>query len=265
MHIVYTNFNDVKDMNFINRNISMLEYENPLLGYFMSNSGVSMHKWIHYFDIYHQCFSKYRGKKIVFLEIGVQNGGDLRMWRKYFGEQAKIIGIDIDPNCKMLEKEGFEIWIGDQADPVFWAEFCQKNPHLDIVLDDGGHTMEQQITSLISLFPILNDSGTYLCEDTHTSYFATHGGGLKNSATFLEAIKEMIDEMHAWYHAPLGKIDDSYIANHLYSIAVYDSIVVLEKRRKNAPLVLARGHEGHIKNPPAMSYIEMRRAFGVAD
>jgi hypothetical protein len=81
----------------------------------------------------------------------------------------------------------------------------------------------------------------------------------------LEAIKEMVDEMHAWYHAPLAKIGDSYIANNLYSIGIFDSIVVLEKRRKNAPLVLARGHDGHIKNPPMMSHVEMRRAFGIVD
>jgi cephalosporin hydroxylase len=165
-----------KKMNFGNQNTTMTEFENPLLGYFMSNSGTSIHKWVDYFDVYHRVFSKFRGRPIIFLEIGVQNGGDLRMWRRYFGEQAKIIGIDIDPSCKELEKEGFEIWIGDQADPAFWTEFSQKNPHLDIVLDDGGHTMEQQITSLISLFPILNDGGTYLCEDTHSSYFETHGG-----------------------------------------------------------------------------------------
>jgi hypothetical protein len=75
----------------------------------------------------------------------------------------------------------------------------------------------------------------------------------------------MVDEMHAWYHAPLNTIEGSYIANHLYSISVFDSIVVLEKRKKNAPIVLARGHEGHIKNPPAMSHVDMRRAFGVPD
>jgi hypothetical protein len=187
------------------------------------------------------------------------------MWRKYFGDQAKIIGVDIDPKCKSLEKDGFEIWIGDQADPKFWVEFSLKNPQIDIILDDGGHSMDQQITTLISLFPILTDGGTYLCEDTHTSYFPAHGGGLKSGATFLEAVKEMVDEMHAWYHAPLDRIGDSYLASHLYSIGIFDSIVILEKRKKNAPLLLARGHDGHIKNPPAMSHVEMRRAFGVSD
>jgi hypothetical protein len=244
---------------------SMAEFENPLLGYFLSNNGVSMHKWVDYFDVYHRSFSRYRGKTITFVEIGVQNGGDLRMWRRYFGSQARIIGIDIDPNCKELEKDGFEIWIGDQADPDFWEKFNRAIPSVDIVLDDGGHNMTQQINTLVALFPVLVNGGTYLCEDTHTSYFPAHGGGVSTGGSFLDVIKSMVDEMHAWYHAPLNTIEGSYIANHLYSISVFDSIVVLEKRKKNAPIVLARGHEGHIKNPPVMSHVDMRRAFGVPD
>lgn len=250
----------------IDRLSSFAENEsNPLLNYFVSNGGRSIHKWIDYFDVYHRSFAKYRGKPITFVEIGIQNGGSLQMWRNYFGENAKIIGVDVDQNCKNLEQEGFEIWIGDQSDPKFWNEFLQKNPSLDIVLDDGGHTMEQQTNSLVSLFPALVNGGTYLCEDTHTSYFPSHGGGLRRESTFIEAVKSLIDEMHAWYHAPLSKIPESYIANNLYSVSFFDSIVVLEKRLKNQPLLLARGQEGHINNPLAMTHVEIRRAFGVSD
>jgi hypothetical protein len=238
---------------------------NPLLQDFIANGGRSIHKWVDYFEVYHRAFAPYRGMDITFLEIGVQNGGSLQMWRRYFGPKARIIGMDVDPNCKALEKDGFEIWIGDQADPAFWNTFCEANPRLDVVLDDGGHTMNQQITTFNALFPALRERGCYLCEDTHTSYFPAHGGGLRRPGTFLEYVKSMVDEMHDWYHQPLATLDSAYIANYLYSISVYDSIVVMEKRRKNAPLILARGHDGHIKNPPAMSHVEMRRAFGVPD
>jgi len=60
-------------------------------------------------------------------------------------------------------------------------------------------------------------------------------------------------------------LDSSYMANHLYSICVFDSIVVMEKRRKNPPIVFSRGHDGHIQNPSAMTHVEMRRMFGVPD
>ena len=99
--------------------------KNPLLQDFIKNGGRSIHKWIDYFEVYHRAFSSYRGKEITFLEIGVQNGGSLHMWRRYLGPQARIIGIDVDPNCKALEQDGFEIWIGDQENSDFWNKFCK--------------------------------------------------------------------------------------------------------------------------------------------
>ena len=187
------------------------------------------------------------------------------MWRRYLGSQAKIIGVDVDPQCKALEAEGFEIWIGDQASPEFWQRFTQAHPAIDVVLDDGGHTMRQQIVTFEALFPALLDGGTYLCEDTHTSYFPSHGGGLRRAGTFHEYVKALMDEMHAWYFAPVSQLGQAYFAQNLFSIAVYDSIVVMEKRKKNPPLILARGSQGHKKNPAAMSHVDMRRAFGVPD
>jgi hypothetical protein len=239
---------------------------NPLLEYFMRNGGRVIHKWVDYFEVYHQAFQRFRGKPIKFLEIGVQNGGSTRMWREYFGPQATIIGVDIDPNCRSLQDEGFEIWIGDQADPAFWEAFTASHPQLDVVLDDGGHTMTQQIRTFEALFPRLQPGGTYLCEDTHTSYFPAHGGGLRREGTFHEFVKGLIDEMHAWYHAPLQQLEDAAsMARSLRAIHVHDSIVVFEKRVRNPPLALARGTESHVPVPPAMTYLDMRRVFGVPD
>ena len=95
-----------------------------------------------YFDIYDDLFSKYRGRKIIFVEIGVLGGGSLFMWRDFFGEEARIIGIDLNPSAKKWEKDGFEIFIGSQSDTNFWNNFTSQVKVIDIVLDDGGHTYE---------------------------------------------------------------------------------------------------------------------------
>ena len=238
--------------------------EDSLLSYFIKNGDVGIHKWIDYFEIYHRFFSRFRGSDIKFLEIGVQNGGSAKMWANYFGRSAKIIGIDIDPQCKNLESENLEIWIGDQADPNFLAKVIEAHPNFDIVLDDGGHTMAQQLTSFYTLFPNLNNGGLYLCEDTHTSYFPSHGGGFGSKETFHEHMKMLIDGMHAWYFSPVSNLPKEYWANHLYSLSFFDSIVVAEKRIKNPPVALARGR-GHVSNPLAMSFLDIRRVFGVPD
>lgn len=244
----------------------MSEPNNPLLEAFMAGPKRSVHKWVDYFDIYHRALQSYRGKPITFVEIGVQNGGSAMMWRDYLGPQAKIIGVDIDPKCRALEEHGFEIWIGDQADPAFWRAFTAKHPTLDIVLDDGGHTMDQQLVTFEALWPTVKDGGVYLVEDIHTSYFPGHGGGGPGkSGTFIDRLKGLIDDMHAWYYAPEHGIPDDSFARSLSTITIGDSIVALEKRARNAPLALAKGGDGHIRNPPAMDHMAMRRIFRVPD
>ena len=90
-----------------------------------------------YFQVYEEIFNKYVGKKITFVEIGVLQGGSLFMWKEYFGKDARIIGVDLHPNAKELEKHGFEIYIGSQSDKNFWRNFYSKVGKIDILLDDG--------------------------------------------------------------------------------------------------------------------------------
>lgn len=239
--------------------------DNPLLAYFIRNGDEGIFKWLDYFDVYHRCFARYRGRPIKFLEIGMQNGGSARMWRNYFGPQATIIGVDVDPACKALEGDGLEVWIGDQADPAFWKDFVSVHPALDIVLDDGGHTMQQQIVTFETLFPHLKNFGTYLCEDTHTSYFSGFGGGLEEPYTFHAYMKSLVDAMHASYHAPLASMPSQYWAHNLYSLSFFDSIVVAEKRFRNIPLTFGRGSHGHAGIQGATDFLQMRRAHGVPD
>ena len=78
-------------------------------------------KWVHYFPIYEKWFSPYRGKDIVFVEVGVYQGGSMQMWKNYFGKDANIIGVDVDERCKQFEEEQISIEIGSQSDRNFWA------------------------------------------------------------------------------------------------------------------------------------------------
>ncbi len=123
-----------------------------------------------FFSIYDELFSKYRNKKITFVEIGVKWGGSLFMWKEYFGHNAKIIGIDFNPDTKKLEKYGFKIFIGDQSSEKFWKNFFSEVGNIDILLDDGGHTNENQILTLNNVIPNINDDGLIVTEDTISSY-----------------------------------------------------------------------------------------------
>ena len=214
---------------------------NDLENYFRNNQGRIISKWMHYFEIYDRHFSKYRNKEITILEIGVYQGGSLQMWRDYFGPKAKIYGIDINPRCKELEEENTEIFIGSQSDRKFLASIKNKIPPIDILIDDGGHTMRQQIVSFEELFDHVKSDGIYLCEDLHTSYWLNFGGGYKRNGTFIEYSKNFIDYLNA-YHSEQKKLKVSEFTKSVNSIHYYDSIIVIEKAKREKPHVEKTGN-----------------------
>jgi len=207
---------------------------NDLEKYFKNNTGRVINKWSQYFDVYDRHFSKYRGKEIVLLEIGTFHGGSLQMWKSYFGDKAKIYGIDINPNCKEVEEENIEIFIGSQSDRKFLREVRSKIPPIDILIDDGGHTMLQQIVSFEELFDHIKPDGVYLCEDIHTSYWMDWGGGYKRKGTFVEYSKNFIDKINAYNSRQKSFQPDSFTKS-VNSLHYYDSMLVIEKKPTPKP------------------------------
>ena len=220
----------------MNKEISDLEK------YFRNNNNRLIHKWNHYFDIYERHFNRFRNKEIVILEIGVSQGGSLQMWKDYFGDKAKIFGIDIDPRCKKLEEENIKIFIGSQSDRKFLRKIKETIPMVDILIDDGGHYMDQQIVSYEELFSHIKNNGVYLCEDLHTSYWPKWGGGHKKSDTFIEYSKNFIDYLHA-FHSKQSSLKVNSFTRSADSIHYYDSIIVIEKRNREKPLSLKSGEK----------------------
>jgi cephalosporin hydroxylase len=196
--------------------------------YFLNNSSKRLHKWNHYFDIYERHLSRFRGKNLVMLEIGVFGGGSLDMWRTYLGTEVKIIGIDINPECKQYESDGIEIFIGSQDDSTLIDEILKKYPNISIVLDDGSHVMQHMNASFELLYHHLDPNGVYIVEDTHTCYWPEYQGGLRQENSFIENVKNKIDELNAVHTRSAVAV--SKFTKSTDSICIYDSIVVFEKR-----------------------------------
>ena len=193
-------------------------------------------KMDHYMDIYDQLLSDWQGRDISFLEIGVYKGGSLRMWRDFFAPTARMTFLDIDPACKALELPGTEIRIGDQTNAAFLASVARDRGPFRLIVDDGGHKMHQQITSFQILWPHLADRGIYIVEDTHTSYWPGFGGGHRAPGSFIEFAKDLIDKMHSWYTEDDVGFPLHPLAAEIGGIRFYDSMVVVEKQLKPAPV-----------------------------
>jgi hypothetical protein len=209
--------------------------DNPLAAYFFANPGRQIQKWHHYFEIYHRHFQAFRGRSPVVLEVGVFHGGSLQMWKQYFGPGARIVGVDIDPRCKQFEEPGITVEIGDQADRGFLAGLRTRHPHVDIVIDDGGHTFPQQIATFEELYPHIRPEGVYLCEDIHTSYAPNFDGGYRREGSFIEYAKNLVDRLYAWYSFEPARFQVDALTRSTYALHFYDSVLVMEKRPMEPP------------------------------
>jgi len=211
---------------------------NELENFFFNQHHRLIHKWNHYFEIYERHLKHLKDTKINLLEIGISHGGSLQMWDHYFNGNAMIYAVDINPECKKFESANTSIFIGSQENKNFLYGLRSLVPPVDVLIDDGGHTMKQQITTFEALFDHVKDNGIYICEDTHTSYWKHFGGGYKKKRSFIEYSKNFIDSIHAW-HRKNAKPD--HLTETIHSIHYYDSVVVIEKRKMSAPFDVKSG------------------------
>lgn len=202
------------------------------------HAGRPFSKWTHYGPIYDRHFAKFRGKAPRVLEIGVCDGGSLEIWHQFFGPGTKIVGVDVDPRCKAFEDENTKIVIGDQGDRNFIRRLWQTEEPFDVIIDDGGHTMVQQITTFDGLYESLRVWGVYLVEDVHTSYWPDWGGGHYRKGTFMEFAKDKCDELNG-HHIEMGKSVTRF-TQMTASMHFYDSIVVFEKDVRVTPPAQSR-------------------------
>ena len=254
---------------------------------FLSNFGnkKTTAKLKHYFRIYEEEFEKYKNKNINFFEIGINKGGDLQIWHKYFTNLNKMYAVDINENCKSLEKilPNTTIFIGDQGDETFLKTLVDNVDDFDILLDDGGHQFHQQINSFKFLFKKLKDGGLYLIEDVHTSYenYANlypkdnvYNGGRYKDNTTISFFKRLVDELTAWGFIKehgicpgsskpkasswlkfikkynIEKTEMDYYRQNIHSITFYDSIIIIKKKQKIMPSIIFTNKEQYYKDKP---------------
>lgn len=218
-----------------------------------------VHKWKHYFEVYDRHFSRFRNTDVHIVEFGVSHGGSLQMWREYFGSNCSVYGIDINPHCKRLEEDQIQVFIGDQENSDFLKSLPEKIPRIDILIDDGGHTMKQQINTFEALFTSIDENGIYLCEDLHTSYWSAWGGGYRKRGSFIEYSKRFIDYINAW-HSKTSRLNVTAFTKSVHSLHYYDSLIVIEKRAIEQPFSLMTGAETVPNYLPPTS--QMKRILG---
>jgi hypothetical protein len=165
-----------------------------------------------------------------------------------------MTGIDIDPRCRSHAEPGLiDIEIGDQSDRGFLADLTAKHGPWHIILDDGGHTDKQILTSFEVLFEHLADGGIYLIEDTHAHFFDTSFRDHPEGKSIVSFVADHFAAMHKWtgdmaqfehWHVPppdrREPVEVPYTTRHIHAIHLYDSVIVIEKKRRQEPFCEVR-------------------------
>jgi hypothetical protein len=226
--------------------------ENPLFAYFTANrAGAPLDKWIHYFPIYTRHLERYRNRPVRVLEIGVYRGGGLEMLQRYLGPDATIVGLDVDEVARAAAQGRYVVELGDQQDPEVLRAVVERHGPFDVVIDDGGHSVDQQVTSIETLFPLLEDGGTYLVEDCHTSYWPEHAQYAPadpSAGSFIDWVKARVDDLNAYHFSKQLDVPVPW-ATHVDGLHVYDSVVVLDKAPRFAPFSEVSGVPEFITRP----------------
>ena len=188
-----------------------------------------------YLPVYDKFWTPIRNDNIKLLEIGIGMKGSLRMWKEYF-PNGDIFGVDIDSG-KLFQEERIQTFIIDQNNIESLQSLEQYSPY-DIIIDDGGHVMSQQINSLCILFNFVKPGGYYIVEDVCTSYWSHFGGEYPpTKLTTMEFLKYLCDEVNKLYighinygSGPNTREIPNFPVQDIKSIFFYQGVVILEKK-----------------------------------
>ncbi len=134
-----------------------------------------------YTPLYSALFKDYRDKPLRVFELGLGSnkldvlsnmgvfgapGASLRGWRQLF-PHAHVYGADIDRGI-LFEENRIKTFYCDQLDPSsileLWS-YPDLRGGVDIIIEDGLHTFEANVSFLEGSLDHLCPGGIYVCED----------------------------------------------------------------------------------------------------
>lgn len=125
-----------------------------------------------YTEVYEKYFSPYRDKECKMFEIGINDprfpGASIKLWKSYLNK-LYYLGYDIT-DCSHFANPNENIFTfqGDQNNPSHLRKAIELHGNeWDIIIDDGSHFHEHQITTFNTLYEYVKPGGLFVIEDLH--------------------------------------------------------------------------------------------------
>jgi len=155
--------------------------------------------WHNYTLLYTNLFENIRNEPINIFELGLGSinpnipsnmgiygipGASLFGWEKYFtNENSKCYGADIDKDI-IINRGKIKTFYCDQTNASvireMWENDVLKNMNFDIILDDGLHEHNANITFFENSFHKLKPGGIYIIEDIVKNHVNMFNDTIKN-------------------------------------------------------------------------------------
>lgn len=212
---------------------------------YANHRGKVSDKWEIYIAEYHRIFQLYRDQPISVLEIGIQNGGSLEIWSKFFLNFQKIVGCDINPACEQLQFDDpkISVIVGNANTSESEQKILAQASTFDLIIDDGSHQSGDIVRSFFRYFPHLNDGGVYIAEDLHCSYWKDFDGGIfqpYSPIAFFKRLADTVNHEHWGVETSRSELLESFnrkydvclqeeVLAHIHSIEFVNSLCIIRK------------------------------------
>ncbi|MBD9443982.1 glycosyltransferase [Rhizobium sp. RHZ01] len=219
---------------------------NELVSMYRAHKGKVTDRWASYLSHYERLLLPYRERPIRLLEIGIQNGGSLEIWGKYFPHASLLVGCDINPLCKGLAYDDprIAVVVADASTDRAQQEIEARSTSYDIIIEDGSHRSDHIVDAFARYFPLVADGGIFITEDLHCSYWQEFEGGLANpysSIGFFKRVADLVNHEHwgvavdrsaylAAFATQYGSRFDPTSLSHVHSVEFINSMCVIRKR-----------------------------------
>ncbi len=217
-------------------------------------------KWSSYHTVYGRIFAEYCDVEVRLLEIGIQNGGSLEIWEKYFSQIQLIVGCDISPLISQLKYANpcIHLVVGDVNQDSTAQQILDYSDSYNIIIDDGSHRSDDIVTTFARYFPVLDENGIYVVEDLHCSYWKDYIGGLFepfSSISFFKRLADIINHEH-WgikkdrvellekYSHEFGCNFDECELQTIHSIEFVNSMCIIRKTNPSTNRLGGRVYSG---------------------
>jgi hypothetical protein len=190
----------------------------------------------HMYDQFYPLFlESKRSEQVRILEVGLDEGKSVKIWREYL-PKATIIGVDV------LDKSQFNTDIFIQADQSSWTDMCDvadQVQNVDIIIDDGSHVVQHQINTFEALFPrCLAPGGVYIIEDIECSYWKP-GSSIYGYTTDGASLFDYFINTHHTVNAHINE-ENNFL--NIKSISYFQNAIVIQKQNNEE---IARSNQAY--------------------